>query len=323
MSCVSCGGDVKPWLRMPIDAKTRESTPYGNAVRCTSCGLGAISPLPRPDEIPAFYKLDAYYTHGESHFAQGERETLFDLVRMKLAWRADCGEELTPSLVLSALGRSGAGLSMLDIGCGGGDMLRAFQKAGFAVAGLDPDKDVVAALQADGLEAHAGGAEEPPQALQGRRFDVVVMSHSLEHCLDPTKALRTARAAIAPGGVFACETPNCASAHFEMFTVTSEMYDAPRHLYFFTPDNLRWAIEEAGFVVERAYFRGFGRHFSNDWRATENRIRDALLVHGVDCAAAPPAHTRTRAAALAAQTAFASPARKYDCIGFIAKTPRA
>ncbi len=319
--CILCGGEREDWLNCPIDAKTLRPTPYGRVSRCRDCGLGAVEPLPSPEELPAFYRLEAYYTHGESHFQKGEAVSFADRVRDHLAWRFDKGGPARAEPLIALSGKPAGEIRVLDIGCGHGNLLKRFKALGAEAAGLDPDPEAVENLVKAGIAAHQGTGEAPPASLEGQSFDIVIMTHSLEHCLDPVKALATAFSLTRPGGIFLCEVPNCACTHFERFNIISEMFDAPRHLYFFTPGNLCKAMGDAGFVVESDYYDGFQRHFSNSWRATENHIRDGVVKDGGATSALPPKHSKSETIRLLMETALASKEKKYDCVGFIARRP--
>ncbi|NNE39467.1 MAG: class I SAM-dependent methyltransferase [Marinicaulis sp.] len=317
-NCVLCGGEMVDWLACPIDAKTFEPTPYGNAKRCEICDLGRIDPLPAPEELDGFYKLDAYYTHGETHFAAGAEQNFFDRVRDNIAWRFDKGDELDPASIIAKTGKPANELSVLDIGCGHGSLLKKFKALGAAAAGLEPDPEAGAALTAAGIDWYQGVGEAAPESLTDRTFDIVAMTHSLEHCIDPVKALQTAHSLLTSGGIFICETPNCACLHFERTNIFSEMYDAPRHLHFFTPKSLSAMIKHAGFDVTGEYYLGFVRHFQNGWRATENRIREKIIENSGPTSSLAPEYSRSGAMKLLLKTASVSPAKKYDCVGFYA-----
>ena len=42
---------------------------------------------------------------------------------------------------------------------------------------------------ANGLTVFEGTAESPPEELKERHFDLIIMSHVLEHCTDPMAAI--------------------------------------------------------------------------------------------------------------------------------------
>jgi ubiquinone/menaquinone biosynthesis C-methylase UbiE len=82
------------------------------------------------------------------------------------------------------------GLQVLDVACGTGTWLQACWQVGAAVAGIDLSQNAVAACRMampDG-EFHAGPAETLP--FEDKRFDVITCLGSLEHFVDPQKALR-------------------------------------------------------------------------------------------------------------------------------------
>lgn len=313
-ACPICQAPRSPWLEMPLDAKTFRHTTYGRVTRCESCGIGGVTPLPDPAEVPAFYILDAYYTQGQSHFADAGPERLTDRIRTHIAWRLDRGEEQTPEAMAARLGRRLS--TALDIGCGDGQRLHSFAAMGATVVGIDPDETAVARGRELGLDIRTGTAERASEILAGARFDLIVMSHSLEHCVDPLDALRNVRALLAKDGLFYCEVPNCAALHFETFNIASEMFDAPRHLWFFEPRGLRKMLEVSGFNVEHETYHGFTRHHTGPWRATENRILERLMHCGRHSTTRPPAHTRAESTWLLVREAFAPKERKYDSVGF-------
>ncbi|HET9215352.1 MAG TPA: class I SAM-dependent methyltransferase [Terriglobia bacterium] len=89
--------------------------------------------------------------------------------------------------------------SVLDVGCGAGDLLRSCISSGIErCMGIEPDPEAVAALKADGLDARLGRAE----ALEfpALSFDVVAfdyVAHHVEHLeLGLAEAIRVARRAV-------------------------------------------------------------------------------------------------------------------------------
>lgn len=312
MDCPACDGSMHPWVDMPIDAKKDRRTPYGNVMRCDRCGLARTARMPRVEDVAELYDLAAYYTHGESHI-RPVKNGLFDRMLVRLAWQAD---HATPFDVAAVAARLPAGATILDIGCGDGEKLEAFRDLGFDVLGIDPDPRSRDFVRGKGLTAHAGTAEDPPPELAGRTFDLVIMSHALEHCRDPERALRTIRRFMAPGGLSYIEVPNAGCHHFETFRQCSEMFDAPRHLWFFTADALGRMAAQQGLVVDRWHYNGFTRLFTPSWRGWECEIFNRLQRRGA--AGQAVRHSRLRSLRLLARSAFAAPERKYDSIGILA-----
>lgn len=314
--CDACAAPLRFWLAMPIDAKKQEPTPFGRILRCDRCGLARSADMPEPAEVGAFYDLAAYYTHGESHMTP-VAPNLADRILTRLAWTVDRARPFDVDAIAATLK---PGASILDIGCGDGEKLAAFRRHGFTVLGVDPDPGSRAFVASQGLLALDGTAEAPPAELAGHRFDLVIMSHALEHCIDPARALATMRDLMAPDGIGYVEVPNAAALHFERFRQCSEMFDAPRHLWFFTPDALSRMAAAAGLGISDWHYNGFTRLFSPTWRGWECQIHDRLAERGA--AAGLRRHSRWESALLLARSALAPPARKYDSFGIlVSRTP--
>ena len=315
MHCPACSGLMRRWIAMPIDAKKNEPTPFGRILRCNGCGLARSARMPDPADVGEFYDLSSYYTHGQSHM-RAVIPDLIDRILIRLAWVAD---RATPFDVDAIAAMLPPGAHILDIGCGDGDKLAAFRDRGFDVLGVDPDPGSRAYVASLGLVALAGTAEAPPPEIADQRFDLVIMSHALEHCIDPARALATMRRLTAPLGLGYIEVPNAACHHFETFRQCSEMFDAPRHLWFFTPAALARMAEGAGLEVAARHHNGFTRLFTPTWRAWECEIHDRLARRGL--ADNVKRHSRWRSVLLLARSAFAPPERKYDSIGILTRVP--
>jgi SAM-dependent methyltransferase len=80
------------------------------------------------------------------------------------------------------------------------------------------------------------------------RYDVVTLSHVVEHVANPVALLRAARRALRPGGTVWVATPNVAGVLARRYSTRWVGLDVPRHLVLFDPGSLRHALEAAGFA---------------------------------------------------------------------------
>jgi SAM-dependent methyltransferase len=95
---------------------------------------------------------------------------------------------------------------LLDVGCGGGLLLRDASSSGATVTGLDHSEEMVrlARERAPGAEVVVGGAERLP--FQGASFTAIAMSIVFFFLPDPTAVLRECRRVLEPGGRLALYT---------------------------------------------------------------------------------------------------------------------
>jgi SAM-dependent methyltransferase len=178
-------------------------------------------------------------------------------LRVHLAWRTDRGVDLSAGEVI----QSKPAPTMCDVGCGSGQAMSAFEQAGYDAVGIEPDPAARALASRVG-DVFAGTAEAAPDAIAGREFDVVLLSHVLEHCIDPATALCNVKRMLAPQGTAIIEVPNNASMGFEMYGPGWFFADIPRHLQFFTEQSLKKALSRAGLRVTRVIYTGYTRQFA-------------------------------------------------------------
>ena len=147
------------------------------------------------------------------------------------------------------LGRSTAGRSIVDVGCGTGGMLDMLREFG-TVNGLDASPIAVDYCEQrfeGSVEVRLGLIPEdiPDEAHVITAFDVV------EHLEDDEKALAGIHDRLPRGGVFVCTVP--------AFPFLWSGHDVVHHHYRrYTRPVLRRRLEDAGFTVERiSYFNTF------------------------------------------------------------------
>lgn len=137
---------------------------------------------------------------------------------------------------------------MLDVGCGDGRHLARDVAAGWVATGVDFSPIAVERARRRGLDVRLGTIFRDD--LERESFDLIRLSHVIEHVPDPIALLRRGRDLLVPGGRLHVATPNFASRSAALFGTYWVELDAPRHLVLFTPASLRTAAQRAGLVVE-------------------------------------------------------------------------
>jgi SAM-dependent methyltransferase len=263
MLCLFCENLTEMLFSARDYERPEDKTAY-SVFWCNKCKFGSLAGDYTPAEIAAFYPA-TYYTHGAS--SGGEvLETFRQRLLFHLAWRLDSSRPVTADLFRF---RS----SVCDIGCGNGDQLRLFPDA--RTVGVDPDPAARMAA-ADAGTIFAGTAEELPADVSDDSFDVVILSHVLEHCRDPRNAIRSAKSILASGGTLMIEVPNSDCAGFVELREIWPWSDIPRHLSFFTQRSIQSLVESEGLKVRSTEHCGFTRQFSVPWREKQSLIWDRI-----------------------------------------------
>ena len=125
--------------------------------------------------------------------------------RARAVYGADDVHDFARRAILDALAL-GTGDRLLDVGCGGGLLLRDALATGAAATGLDHSEEMVALARerAPGATVVAGTADALPFPDGG--FTAVSMSVVLLFLSDPDAVLRECRRVLAPGGRLAAYT---------------------------------------------------------------------------------------------------------------------
>ncbi|MCL6544653.1 MAG: class I SAM-dependent methyltransferase [Bryobacteraceae bacterium] len=209
-----------------IGSKDRRGAPL-LTVLCQGCGLARVEPLPSREQLAAFYReryrleYKGVYEPRPYHVLRAGR-----LARERI-------QRLAPHL---------AGVSrVLDIGCGGGELLYLLRAAGRATAGIEPNLRYGAyARDQLGLDVHIGLIED--QQFPAGSFGGITLFHVLEHLPDPVHTLAHIRPWLLPQGFLAIEVPNFAS------TLEHPAHRFHRaHLFYFNAATLELCASRAGF----------------------------------------------------------------------------
>lgn len=152
------------------------------------------------------------------------------------------------------------GQGVVDVGCGEGGLALLFAQAGIPVIGIEPSPQLRErfrrrVLAVDPRSVVADGRADSLPFADGE-VQHVVMTEVLEHVPDPAAALRELRRVLAPDGTLCLSVP---TSYTELlFWRLHPLYaENATHERIFTKPELRRALGQAGFAIERWEGRNF------------------------------------------------------------------
>ena len=222
--CQLCGGTHFE----TVSERDRHGKPLKTVI-CMGCGVITNDPIPSDEELAAFYTSDYRKEY------KGAAEP-----RMRQVWRNF--ERIERHYVRNHdiyKGRK----KLLDLGSGSGEFMFIASKAGIDSLGVEPNQDYSAYTRDKlGLNVMTQTLEETEFA--DGAFDLIRLSHVLEHMRDPVRSLKVLRRWLSDDGVLFLIVPNtrndaAARVHGKLFHYG--------HIFNHSPYTLRLAARMAGF----------------------------------------------------------------------------
>ncbi len=133
------------------------------------------------------------------------------------------------------------GGSLLDLGCGRGEFLRAFSRVGFRAQGIDRQHSA----HVNELPFERVDFEKEALPFGDDSFDIVFNKSVLEHIRDVSPLLGECRRVLKPGGSFLCMVP-------DFVAQWSHFYDDWTHVRPFTLTGLKECLLSHGFTIRSA-----------------------------------------------------------------------
>jgi 2-polyprenyl-3-methyl-5-hydroxy-6-metoxy-1,4-benzoquinol methylase len=216
-------------LSYVVSSRDAKSGELLTVCMCTECGLVQQSP------IPTDHELRIYYSH---HYRTDYKNTYSP--KPKYVYRAGRAARNRIHFITEFLAKEGVqanGLSMLDIGAGGGEVVFAATQAGFKARGIEPNEGYSSFARDEyGIEVATSHLDD----LAEEQFSVITMFHVLEHMPGPREVFRRLHQLLAPDGLLVIEVPNIEQADASPANIFFKA-----HLYYFSASSLVYAASEA------------------------------------------------------------------------------
>jgi len=152
------------------------------------------------------------------------------------------------------------GLTLLDIGCGGGLLSEPMTRLGFSVTGVDASERNIGAARAhadaQGLRIDYRADTAEALLARGETYHLILNMEVIEHVADPGAFLRDTAAMLKPGGLMIVATLNRTLKAFALAKIGAEYVlrwmPAGTHDWtrFLKPEELRGFLEGVPVQVE-------------------------------------------------------------------------
>ncbi|MGD9271296.1 MAG: class I SAM-dependent methyltransferase [Syntrophobacterales bacterium] len=232
-SCFLCqGSEFRPFIREG----------QWQYVRCLNCSLIFLEPQPSS----SFFQ-DHYQSYLPVHPHEIKRWRR--LMAQVFAKSGKLIEQIMP-----VPGR------LLDVGCGYGFFLEEMVQRGWQAEGIEISA-TGRGYAREKLELNVSGRPLPRPDWQDNCYDVVTLFYVIEHLPDPKGVLREIHRLLRPGGLLLLRWPHTAPIVklLRPWAGRLKLYQAPSHLFDFSPVTLYKILDQTGFQEIRTTVCGWTR----------------------------------------------------------------
>jgi len=266
INCNICGSSDHELILRNWDRLHRIDHRQYNLVRCRGCGLIFLNPQPEEIELRRYYPPD-YGPHQKN--SQSFKYGFFSKFFSKVYKLFKSGERPAKANTVSGAGETVK--VYLDFGCGSGQALVRVrdQHKNWDLYGFDNNETACARARELGFKIYCGDILKAE--LPDNFFDIINMSHVIEHLPDPTAALTKISRLLKDGGTIIISTPNYDSMAAKIFGRFWYALDTPRHLFIFSSATLSALLEKTGFMVEGIKYKNDFQVALKSWYFIFNR----------------------------------------------------
>lgn len=226
--CLVCGADSrKPFLTV---ANRFDLSQTFQLVQCQQCGLVYLCPRPTEKSIARYYQDPGYQPHQLKALSLSGK--IYEAVRV-------INNRYKRRLIEKYIGKG----RILDYGCGTGEFLLEMKKSGWETYGFEPTPRAAQMARNYGLDL----IEKLDNLTH--TISVITLWHVLEHVHGARHLLKQFHDILDPNGLLCLALPNRTCLDAKIFKQNWVAYDAPRHLYHFSPADIEKLLCDCGFTI--------------------------------------------------------------------------
>lgn len=145
----------------------------------------------------------------------------------------------------SLSGRINTNMSILDVGCGSGELIEALYFLGYKkVEGTDP---YISSEINNGWRVRKKFITDLPSY---EKFDLIMFHHSFEHMDNPLIVLKKIYELLSDNGICMIRIPVCDSLAYDIYKSNWVQLDAPRHVFLHTNKSMELLSKEADLKIK-------------------------------------------------------------------------
>jgi len=223
--CILCGSrNIAPVNTFVLNGKRFHT------VRCLHDGMMWLDPQPTAQFYQTLYST--------RYHASGPDDPLFEQATLDVHSNVDVLKEVA-RLRLEQIEQFVIPGHLLEVGFGGGFMLKAAAQKGWDVIGLELDPGCVRKMTDQGIPAHCCDLLE--YSRESELFDAIGMYSTIEHTLEPQAYLEKAHALLKVGGILVLRLPDTEAEGPPASLIV--------HVYHFNAHTIMVLLRRCGFHV--------------------------------------------------------------------------
>jgi len=236
-------------------------------VKCNSCGFVFVNPKPENEQLHKYYDSPEYISHS------GTKKGIVNFIYNKV-------RNFTHKRKVNLVTEYSNGKSILDIGCGSGELLNLFKENKWETLGIEPNpkaRDFAKSSYNIEVKDESAISDVPSKSK-----DVISMWHVLEHVPYVNERLKEIKRILKADGVLFIAVPNIVSYDALYYNEYWAAYDVPRHLLHFSPETMKNLIEKFDFSIIRILPMKFDSYYvsmlSEKYKTGKNNLIKALYI---------------------------------------------